>query len=212
MLNIKDEYERARNLSLKMKQGFLVSLKYKDDREIYILGAFTELLKKSRIRFPEYFKKLQPPEPDFHVFTDDRKFYKQIEIVENLHWGRKRGNEDKVPFDKHKYLNDYNRCKIRVWYSFIRNINQKLTKHYGSNSWLLIYHNIEVSHISSNGFWINIIFNMKNEFAKRGLINFSNSTYEKIFVINSGFTELVTIYPKNKVIFSKYAQYSLESN
>lgn len=210
MLNIKNQYLRVKKLSEEKRQIFLGSGKYKDDREIYVLGAFSELLSKGNHISPEYFKKLNPPEPDFHTYDSDKKFYKQIEVVENMHWGRKRGNEDKVPLDRNKYIDENNRCKIRVWYSFIKNINQKFTKHYGKNCWLVIYHNININHISNVGWWINIIVYMKDEFVKRGLINFSNSTYEKVFVINSGFSELVMIYPEDKVIFSEDAQYFMK--
>ena len=210
MLSIKDEYKRVRELFEKKGQTCLSSRQHKDDREIYILGAFYELLFKGKQIAPEYFKKPKPPEPDFHTYDSDMKFFKQIEVVENMHWGRKRGNEDKIPLDRKKYIVDDNRCQIRVWYSFIKNINQKFKKHYGKNSWLVIYHNINVNHISSVGWWINIIAFMKDEFVKRGLINFSNSTYEKIFVLNSGLNELVMIYPEDRVIFSEDAQYFMK--
>ena len=176
------------------------------------MGAFSELLSKGNQIPPVYFKKVNPPEPDFHIYTADGKFYKQVEIVENMHWGRKRGNEDIAPLDRNKYLDEYNRCQIRVWYTFIKNINRKFTKNYGGNCWLVIYHNISVNHISDVGFWINIIVHMKDEFVKRGLINFDKSTYEKIFVMNSGFTELVMIYPEDKVIFSEDAQYFIKNH
>ncbi|MDR3626133.1 MAG: hypothetical protein P4L45_04840, partial [Ignavibacteriaceae bacterium] len=107
-------------------------------------------------------------------------------------------------------IDDSKRCLIRVWYSFIKNLNEKFLKLYGDDTWLIIYHNISVFHISDNGFWINIIFNMKDEFEKRGLIDFSKSPYEKIFVLNSDLTEVVQIYPDDRVIFSEYAQYSLK--
>ncbi len=210
MLNIASEYNRVNNTSEKNGEDFLTSHEYKDDREIFILCSFVELLKKGRAVFPEYFIKCNPPEPDFHTYTSDKKHYKQIEIVENLHWGRKRGNENKVPFDRNKYLDASTRCQIRLWYSFIKNLNEKFLKFYGKDAWLVIYHNINVFHISDIGFWINIIFGMKEEIEKRGLVDFSKSTYERIFVLNSGFTELVQIYPDDKVIFSKYAQYSLK--
>ncbi|MFO7447300.1 MAG: hypothetical protein R6W90_13100 [Ignavibacteriaceae bacterium] len=210
MLAIEDEYLRVKKISKKKGQTFLGSSTHKDDREIFILGAFSELLSQGKQIVPKYFEKVKPPEPDFHIFTSDKNFYKHIEIVENLHWGRKRGIEHRLPLDRNKYLDDSNRCNIRVWYNFIKNINQKFTKHYGKNSWLVIYHNINIYHISSVGFWINIIFNMKDEFVRRRLINFSNSTYEKIFVINAGLTELLTIYPEDKIIFSEYAKYSIK--
>ena len=210
MLNIDSEYDRVKKLSEEIGKDYLISREYKDDREIYILGSFVELLKKGGTEFPEYFKKYNPPEPDFLIYTSDKKYYKQIEIVENMHWGRERGNEDKAQFDSSRYLDVSNRCQIRVWYRFIKNLNKKFLKFYGKNSWLVIYHNISVFHISDTGFWINIIFGMKEEIEKRGLVDLSKSPYEKIFVLNSCFTELVQIFPGDKVIFSKYAQYSLK--
>jgi hypothetical protein len=210
MLNIKNEYKRVKKLSEEKGQIFLGSGKYKDDREIYILGAFSELLSKDNYILPEYFKKVNPPEPDFHTYDSDKNFFKQIEVVENMHWGRKRGDEDKIPLDRDKYRDENNRCQIRLWYSFIRNINKKFTRHYGLNSWLVIYHNINVNHIMNLGWWINKIVIMKDEFVKRGLIDFSNSTYEKIFILNSGLNELLMIYPEDKVIISKDAQYFMK--
>ena len=210
MISIKKEYVRVRKLSKEKGQTFLCARKYKDDREIYVLGAFSELLSKGSHISPEYFNKVNPPDPDFHTYDSDKKFLKQIEVVENMHWGRKRGNEDRVPLDRNKYIGENNRCQIRVWYSFIKNINQKFTKHYGKNSWLVIYHNINVNHISNYGWWINIIVFMKDEFVKRGLIDFGNSPYERIFVLNSGLNELVMIYPEDKVIFSEDAQYFMK--
>ncbi|MCK9211676.1 MAG: hypothetical protein M0P61_12635 [Ignavibacteriaceae bacterium] len=210
MLKIDSEFDRVKNISMKNEKNFLISHGYKDDRDVYILGSFVELMKMGSQVFPEYFIKFKPPEPDFHTYVSDKKFYKQIEIVENMHWGRKRGKEDEVSFDRSKYSEASKRCQIRIWYSFIKNLNDKFLKFYGKDSWLVIYHNINVFHISDIGFWINIIFGIKEEIEKRGLVDFSKSTYEKIFVLNSGFTELVQIFPDNRVIFSKYAQYLLK--
>lgn len=208
MLEINSEYKRVENLSEKFGKKFLRSRDYKDDREIYVLGAFVKLLKKRGNEYPHYFVKSEPPEPDFHTFTLKREIYKKIEIVENMHWGRKRGNEDKVPFDWNKYFEESNRCKIRLWYNFIKNLNDKFLKFYGNNTWLVMYHNINISEISDVDIWINTIFRMKDEIEKRGIVDFSRSTYDKVFVMNSGFTEVVQIYPISKVIFSKNAKYS----
>ncbi|MDR3628497.1 MAG: hypothetical protein P4L45_16750, partial [Ignavibacteriaceae bacterium] len=106
MLRIEDEYNKVKDLSEKNGKDFLTSRVYKDGRELYILGSFVELLKKSKTDYPEYFQKMNPPDPDFHTYTTDKILYKQIEIVENMHWGRKRGNEDKFPFDRSKYIDD----------------------------------------------------------------------------------------------------------
>ena len=208
MLEINKEYEKVRLLSTRKWKEFLTRNEHKDDREIHILGAFTKLLELGGCPFPYYYKKEKPPEPDFSTYCSDGKNFKSIEIVENMHWGRKRGDEYKVPFDRNKYIDQVNKCKIRVWYSFIRNLNEKFLKFYGDDTWLLMYHNINVYHISNTGFWFNIIFGMKEEIEKRKLVDFSKSTYENIFVINSGFTELVQIYPENKIIFSEYSQFS----
>jgi len=208
MLKIHSEYNRVKNLSAKIGKEFLSSNSFKYDREIYILGAFVELLKKGGYNSPEYFPKYKDLVPDFHTYNSEKKFYTQIEIVENMHWGRKRGDEEKIPFDRSKYIDSSKKCQIRVWYSFIKNLNEKISKFYGNDSWLVMYHNISVFHISDVGFWPNIIFSMKDEIEKRGLVNFSKSTYEKIFVLNSGFKELVQIFPDNAVIFSsEYEQY-----
>lgn len=210
MLKIVSEYNRVKSLSSKLGKKFLSSHDYKDDREIHILGAFVKLLILGGYTSPDYFQKYNPPEPDFQTYNSDKSFYKNIEIVENMHWGRKRGNEKKIPLDRNKYLDVTNRCQIRVWYSFIKNLNEKFLKFYGNNTWLVMYHNISVFHISDIGFWSNIIFGMKDEIEKRGLINFSKSTYEKIFVVDSGFKELVQIHPDDKVVFSEDAQYSIK--
>lgn len=208
MLKIEDEYERVRELSKNIGRDFLISQKYKDDREIHVLGAFSKLLEAGGFETPKYFEKSNPPEPDFLTYRSDNVFFKKIEIVENLHWGRKRGNEKKVPLDRSKYISK--KCQIRVWYNFIRNLNEKFLKFYGNDTWLVMYHNISVFHISDVGFWINIIFSMKDNIAERGLVNFSKSPYAGIFVMNSGFTELVQIDPIDKVIFSEYANYSMK--
>jgi hypothetical protein len=210
MKNIRDEYNRVCNLSKKLKHNFLKLGKYKDDREIHILGAFVELMELGNYEKPELFNKYNPPEPDFQTYYSDRGFYKNIEIVENMHWSRRRGNEKNKPFDRNKYLDPKQRCKIRLWYSFIKNLNNKFSKQYGKNTWLLMYHNISTFHISDVGFWINIIVGMKNEIEKRGIVDFEKCTYEKIFVLKCDFTELVQIYPENKVIYSEYAQYFIK--
>ena len=187
-------------------EDFLYSGKYKDDREFFILGAFCELLEKANCERPEYFEKLVLP--DFRTFKKDKSFFKQIEIVENLHWGRKRGDESEKPFDESIYLNNSGACKIKLWYSFIKNINNKFSKHYGNDCWLLIYHNIPVLHMSQLGSWTYLIFTFKNEFQKRGLLDFTKSTYEQIYVMSANCNELVSIYPEDKVICSKYTRFS----
>lgn len=202
MLNIKEEYKRTQKFSKK----FLCSRIYKDDREIFILGAFSELLEKANCDRPEYFEKLEPP--DFHTFEKDKSFFKQIEIVENLHWGRRRGDEKDKPFDESIYLTNSGACKINLWYSFIKNINNKFLKHYGKDCWLLIYHNIPVLHMSQLGSWTYLIFNFKEEFQKRGLLDFDNPPYEQIYVMSANCNELVSIFPEDKVICSKYTRIS----
>jgi len=203
MFLIEEEKNIVEQKVQKLGEEFLVSEKHKVDREKFILFRFCELLKKSKQKYPTYAKAMNPPEPDFHTFTSNSltNLFKQIEIVENIHYNRKRRmreqNTDEFEYNKN------------VWNSFSENLNKKFYKIYGKDSWLLMYHNIPASHISKYGFWINLVFANKELLSKKGEIDFNKSPYEKIFVMSSGFDELVRIYPINEVVISKDSNYSI---
>lgn len=207
LFEIDKEFILAQELSERNNDDFLLLDKYKRKREIYILGSFKNLLEKGGVEFSNFAKYKNPPDPDFHIFKN-KLFYKQIEIVENLHWSRKRGFEKIQDFDESKYLDPTQRCKIRLWYSLIKNLRNKFNKHYGNNSWLVMYHNIPILHISDKGFWTDIYFSILDEIKRKNIIDFSKSPYEKIFVINASFKELILIYPDYKIVYSKHSSFS----
>jgi hypothetical protein len=93
MFEIKNVYDRVKIITETNSAEFLSLNKYKNDRELYILGAFCDMMGKTNYSTPMFAKKMNPPEPDFHTYNQIRKYFKQIEIVENLHWCRKRGEE-----------------------------------------------------------------------------------------------------------------------
>jgi hypothetical protein len=205
MKNLQREYLRVQDLSEKLGGEFLYSDKYKKDREWWVLGSFFNLLRAS----DEYCDILADEQeaPDFKLKYVSRGNNYNVEVCEILHPGRKRGDEKEIPFDEDLFLKNVIEKKIDIWETFKATLKKKLTKDYGNNSWLLIYHNIPVYHISQYGFWINLVCANVEVWIKQDIINIQKSKFEQIFVINSSVKEIISIHPKFKVLFSKYESY-----
>lgn len=62
--------------------------------------------------------------------------------------------------------------------------------------------------MSQLGSWTYLIFTFKEEFQKRGLLDFNNPPYEQIYVMSANCNKLVSIFPEDKVICSKYTRIS----
>lgn len=205
MKNLQREYLRVKDLSEKLGGEFLYSDKYKKDREWWVLGSFFNLLRAS----DEYCDILadEQESPDFKLKYFTRENNYNIEVCEILHPGRKRGNENEVPFDVDFYLKNVIENQLDIWETFKSTLQKKLIKDYGNNTWLLIYHNIPASHISEYGFWVNLVCANVEKWIEQDIINLKNANFQQIFVINSSVKEVISIHPEFKVIYSKYKPY-----
>ncbi len=205
MRNLQREYLRVQDLSEELGSEFLYSDKYKKDREWLVLGSLFNLLRASE-EYCDIFADEQEV-PDFKLKYISSKNICNVEICEILHPGRRRGNEREISFDEAFYLKNVIDKKIDIWETFRTTLNKKLIKDYGNNSSLVIFHNIPVSHISKDGFWINLVCANVEEWIKHNIIDFHNSKFENIFVINASVNEVISIHPEFKVLYSKYKQY-----
>ena len=165
------------------------------------MGSFYKLL----LTNDEFISALvdEQESPDFILQIDSIENPFSIEVCEILHPNRERGNEAQQPLDINKIIEN----KQDIWEQFKSTLQKKLTKNYGNNCALLIYHNIPASHISEYGYWINIVCANIKEWNKQQLIDLKNTTFQKIYIINSSVDEVISVYPEYKVYCSEYKQY-----
>lgn len=197
---IKQELERVKQLHAKIGSDFVVSREYKDDREWWVLGNTVSLLEQAGLQYPEYAQKTIPPDPDFMTYSSNRVRFRPIEIGEVLRPGRKRGDEYEEPF----YIKDVEQLQL-PWESFISVLNDKFLKRYDRDSWLIVYHNIISFEISLDDRWHEILLanaETWKESAPRGMINLTESPYQRILVLNSTGNALVEIHPNLRTIIS----------
>lgn len=201
MNDIFAELKRVLDLSKENRGEFVISREYKDDREWWILGHFVKLMKSNSKRFPTYAIKTKPNDPDFLTYYKNKKSFKPIEISEILEPDRKRGKEYKRSVEIiTPYIEEVKKVP-EVWSSFKERLKKKFQKIYEKDCWLLLHHNISYSKITGgSGFWHNTVLANIEEWMKTGKIDFSKSTYEKIFVLNSSGKALIKIFPKFQII------------
>lgn len=200
MLSIDEELKKVIALREEIRGEFVISQKYKDQREWWVLGHFVNLLKESNSVYPIYAIKTKPNDPDFITYDINKNEFKPIEILEVLTPNRERGKEYK---DSEKIVEPFVEAIQKVekpWTSFIQNLNDKFLRIYQKNCWLLVYHNMDYGEISYNGFWHNTILANVELWKHSNLVNFSKCPYEKIFVIGNIKEALVSIYPEMKVL------------
>ena len=200
ILSIEDKFEKATTLAEKIRGEFVISQKYKDEREWWILGHLIKLLKESNNPYPVYAKKTKPNDPDFITFDFKKKQFKPIEILEVLTPNRKRGKEylesEKIT---EPYIEEIKKVK-NPWSSFVKKLNDKFLKIYQKDCWLIVYHNMNYGEISNYGFWHNTLLANVEEWRKKNFVNFSMCPYEKIYVLNSNVKAMVCIYPELKIL------------
>ena len=190
---------------------FLYYKEFKKPRELWVLGSFINLL-KANDEFGDIFY-VEQEAPDFRVLKiNSYKKEINIEVLEVLHPGRERSKENpnrehSIPFDNNFWIRNIEENTIDIWESFRTGLQNKLSKNYGDNAWLLIYHNIPKHHISNYGWWINSVCAKVEEWVENKLIDFSNIKLQRIFVVNCNADELMSIYPEFKVLYSEYEQY-----
>lgn len=207
LLSIKTEYKNAKRVSENNPDTFFKSVaESKYLREIYILGEFCRLLIKSRRKYPIYFKKTE--RPDFETYEHGGQLFAPIEIVETMHKSRKRGLEHKEAFNFDPKLMKREKLSSEIWNPFRNNLINKISKNYGEKCWLIMYHNIPETHISDCGFWINMIPAQINILKDEGKFDNSLIQFERIFILNSSFREMMQIHPCNEVIYSKWWKYA----
>jgi len=147
ILSIEDEFEKVTTLAEKIRGEFVISQRYKDEREWWILGHLIKLLKESNNPYPVYAKKTKPNDPDFITFDLNKKQFKPIEILEVLTPNRKRGKEylESAKIAE-PYIEEIKKVK-NPWSSFVEKLNDKFLKIYQKDCWLIVYHNMNYGEI-----------------------------------------------------------------
>lgn len=187
---INNELQRVEALFRDKPYGTLFKDRnYKKDLEWWILGKMRSIVNKTKSRFPRYALDIEKNgEPDFYISKNGKTLFKKIEITEVLKPRRKRS-------DEYKGKNAIENNTSNIWSSFHERIAEKSKKDYGKNCWLIIYHNIRYTDITSNGVLHDtLLANMEK-------INFSKVKYEKIFVMNAEGKASVSIYPIRYVVY-----------
>lgn len=193
---IKNELSRVERIIRNIDINVFLSREYKDDLEWWTLGKIVVLLENSDLTFPVFAEKRNPPDPDFITYASDHKFYKYVEVTEVLNPQRYRSHEyankieRKVP----------NKPNIELIESLKTRIKQKLNMKYGADSWLFIYFNMTYSNLSLFGNWERLLLFHVTQWLQKKEIDFSNCSYERIFVTNSSGKALIQIYPNTTTI------------
>ncbi|MGH2568657.1 MAG: hypothetical protein ACRDGA_09975 [Bacteroidota bacterium] len=195
MQRIEEELKRVQLLQEQIGIEFITSQKYKDQREWYTLGHFANLLKKCKDDYPVYAIKTNPSDPDFITYAKHRNKFKSIEIVEILAPNRERTKEyiESAKLIEHQWK--LIELLDNPWSTFISTLNGKFLKLYGTNCWLVIYHDISYSQITLFGFWHNTLLANVKKWIESKKVDFDKCPYEKIFVIDANEKALVSIYP-----------------
>ncbi|MCZ7616564.1 MAG: hypothetical protein M5T52_24135 [Ignavibacteriaceae bacterium] len=115
------------------------------------MGRFLKIVNKTKSRFPGFGLDIEKNgEPDFYISKNGKTLFKKIEITEVLKPGRKRSLEYK---NKSRDANEVS----NIWSSFHERLNEKFKRDFGDDCWLIIYHNIRYTDITSVGFWHNMM-------------------------------------------------------
>lgn len=96
---------------------------------------------------------------------------------------------------------------IDPWIMFYETLNKKLQKDYILPCDLVIYHNIPMMHLSETGFWHNLVCANVKDWIDREIVSIESTKFRNIYVLNSSAKELLRIYPKFEVVFSRNEKY-----
>jgi len=201
MKKIKNELNRVVKIRNKIEDEFLVSRDYKNDREWWILGHTSLILKEKQFPYPIFADKTKPPEPDFITYSKSGERFKPVEIGEILRPGRRRDEYKDMKKYEPNFLDLEFVDEIKnPWSSFISLLNDKFQKRYDTDCLLVIYHNIFYSEISKLGFWHNALLTAAKQWYDSGLFDLNKSPYERIIVINSNAQAMISLFPELLVI------------
>ena len=200
MLKIEEYFNEVKILNEKIRGEFVISRKYKNEREWWILGYFVKFLRESNNPYPIYAIKTEPNDPDFITYDISKNEFRPVEILEVLTPNRERGKEYIESEKIHEPYVEVIENIENPWSSFIQKLNQKFLKIYQKNCWLIIYHNMDYGEISNYGFWHNTILANVEKWKKQNLVSFDKCPYENIFVIDAKPESLVSIHPELKIL------------
>ncbi len=197
MKEIADQLRRVENLTRTSGAEFFGN-KCKRDREWWVLGKASFLLSTREPQTPVYAEATDPPNPDFKVYSEVGEFRANIEITEVIEAGRRRHSEIKERLSD-RTLNPKSLHVIDdPFISFRRVISEKSQKPYGSGCWLIIFFSIPRLQMPGHFEipWEQLIFDEVRSWASTELTpQISSSPYERVFVLDSNGTTLVSISP-----------------
>ena len=142
MKEITNELHRVCQIIENIGGNIYLDKKYKNDLEWWVLGKISKMLKKSGLSYSTYAEKSD--HPDFITFDNYKSKFKKIEITEVIHPIRKRSDEYVKNLEIIKNVSKET-IDISLWETLKTRINDKLLKFYGSDIWLFIYFNINLT-------------------------------------------------------------------
>ena len=151
---------------------------YKEDLEWWILGRTKKIFDREQIAFPSFAEKLKEDDTDFTLSYNGTEAYKHIQITEFVLDEVKNSPSEKPDIDK----------------LFKRLLDKKLSYNFGPNNWLLIYFDYRSPELCPYGYWHHRILQMVDSY------DFSESTYEKILVIDAKGASAVSFHPYRFII------------
>lgn len=201
--SIQEELVRVVNLAKSLDISFFDN-SHKRDREWWVLGHATDLLRRAGHAYPTHAQTTIPPEPDFITYLADGRAFKRIEIAEVLRHGRKRHDEIKRAYSSDLTMPKTIHTVKDPFQSFRKVLLSKFNKRYGSGCWLVLLHSMMIFEFPEDWTrgWANLLREKTERWKREGnALALARSPYEKIFVLNSSGNELVSIYPDWLVIY-----------
>ena len=202
--DVVDQLSRVEELVHRLREekkcALFFSDEYKRDREWWVVGRASKCLSKSGEEHSNYAQPTEPPNADFKTFVQGT-FFKHIEIAEVLKDRRRRHQEMKeFCSGKRESMGGNFSPGKDPFQSFRSIIRQKFLKRYGPDCWLLVM--LRAMIFERGPDWIDRLKDEVDSWPRtEDSIDITTSPYERILVLGSGGTELVSIYPHWDVIY-----------
>ena len=197
--------ERARIDAYKHKVGganFFNERKYREDFEWLILSYLAGALKAADLEYPEFAKKLDPPEPDFQTYLAPNTPLWLIETTEVLRPDYKRGAFHREAAQSGRRIYHIPPPHPQPWSSFLQVLRAKLKKEYSRRASLLIYHDMTASDFPNYDPWHELLIDELRTWTQESesKCDLTQSRYQNIFVVDASGVGAVRLHPHWDVI------------
>jgi hypothetical protein len=199
------EDERARIARYQAAVGgakFFNNRQYHADFEWLILSYLTRALRNAGWKYPEYAKKLPPPQPDFQTYLTADTPYWLIETTEVLPPDYRRGGFRRPTARNGQKVHLPPDPPPESWSRYYQLFRTKLAKPYASTSSLLIYDDMTASGFPDYAPWHERLLRRFKTwtFDSDTTCDLTRSQYQNIFVVDASGADAVRLHPHWDVI------------